>query len=359
MRVAQANQIARRRGTLPNEEPWNADSSLIDSIGVEVVSEIRVDPDAPMLSFQQNGASRSYWIDEQGINALRQVADRHAPIVELKLDAGEGQSLAILLALRDRRGSGHWGAARLIRLDKFVAADDGAAFQSFLTQVSAVLADLQHDLRQPLAAISLAAHNGPGLFQAGMTDAAVAKFARILEQVDHCEDRMQRRIARFGADAPGGVVLPFILAVHAAISPVRRWMEEAQATMIVSGSLPSGSVRVIPGTIEMLLRYILKQSVETTRARRAVRVVDIVLGEDPAALRVTIRYPAGAEDGDAAGDDVTLAFAQRMMEQIGGEILVPTAGERREGVAATLLFPRYEPAGGEVPDQFAFASSLR
>jgi signal transduction histidine kinase len=359
MRVAQANQIARRRGTLPNEEPWNADSSLIDSIGVEVVSEIRVDPDAPMLSFQQNGASRSYWIDEQGINALRQVADRHAPIVELKLDAGEGQSLAILLALRDRRGSGHWGAARLIRLDKFVAADDGAAFQSFLTQVSAVLADLQHDLRQPLAAISLAAHNGPGLFQAGMTDAAVAKFARILEQVDHCEDRMQRRIARFGADAPGGVVLPFILAVHAAISPVRRWMEEAQATMIVSGSLPSGSVRVIPGTIEMLLRYILKRSVETTRARRAVRVVDIVLGEDPAALRVTNplsgrrrRWRRGRRRCHArvrAADDGADWRRNPRADR----------GERREGVAATLLFPRYEPAGGEVPDQFAFASSLR
>jgi signal transduction histidine kinase len=335
----------------------DADPFAAENIGMELLEDVRVDPDAPMLSFCRAGISRSYWVDGQGINALRLVAGRHAPIVEVKLDGGEGDVHAVLLALRDRRGTGHWGAARMIRLDRFVSADQAAAFKSFLAQVSAVLADLQHDLRQPLAAISLAAHNGPGLLEAGKADAAIAKFARILEQVDHCEERLQRRIARFGSDAPDGEVLPFILAVHAAVAPVREWMADAHTDMIVSGSLPTGSIRVIPGAIETLIRYILKRSIEKSRARRTVKVVDIVLGEDPAALRVTIRYNAGVDTGDAAGDDVTLALARRMMAQIGGEIVMPSSIEREAGVAATLLFPRHEPAGE--PDQLALASSLR
>jgi hypothetical protein len=337
----------------------DADFSIGRDVGLEIVSDVRVDPDAPMLSFEEKGVPRSYWVDAKGILALRMASDRYAPIVELKLDEGEGRVHNVLLAPCDQRGPGHWGIARMIRLDQFVVPDKEDAFRSALSQVCSELAELQYDIRQPLAAISLAAHNGPGLFRAGMADQAVAKFARILEQVDHCEARMQRRIAGFGADAPGAVVLPFVPAIYAAILPVREWMATARTMMLVSGVLPSGSVRVLPGAIETLLRYILKDLTEKVRYRRAVRVVDIVLGEDVTALRLMIRYRRRPERGGTAADDSTLEAAQRIMEQMGGDVLVPTIEERKTGVAATLLFPRCAQADADRADQLALASSLR
>src|SRR3954471_7627431 len=127
---------------LRNQALWNGGLSAIERIGAEIVHDVRVDPDVPMLSFRQGAAACSYWVDEQSILALRDVADRDAPVVELTLDGGEGASQTILLAPDERRGSGRWGAARIIRLDRIVGADEGAAYQSFLLQVSAVLADL-------------------------------------------------------------------------------------------------------------------------------------------------------------------------------------------------------------------------
>ena len=344
-------------------QPINAFASahppFIGGPGIMIVTDVRVDPDVPMLSFDIDGAPRSYWVDEPGIQALRTASDRFAPIIELALDEGGRGQQAILLAPLDPRGPGHWGIARMIRLGRFIGLDGGAAFGSFLTEASAMLADFDHDIRQHLSALSLAAHNGLGLLRAGRTEQAMAKFDRILGQVASCEERMQGRAAVYGAAAPGAVILPFIEAVHGALSPARAWMaKQADASLIVSGLLPAGSVYAPPGTIEMLLGYILRQTAEAIR-HCAVRVINVVLDESPQGLRVAVRHGGDLSDDEIACDGLALTFARRVMEHIGGKMIEPDTAERRNGLVMSLVFPRYRPPSNDLDDQPALASSFR
>jgi hypothetical protein len=334
-------------------------ASVLGGAGVEIVTDVRVDPDAPMLSFDTEGASRSYWVDKAGISALRAAADRFAPIVELTLDEGGRGHHVILLAPLDPRGPGHWGIARMIRLSRFIGLDGGAAFESFLSQTSGVLADIHHDIRQHLSALSLAAHNGLGLLRAGKTDQAMAKFDRILGQVASCEDLMQDRAPGHGTAQTGAMILPFVVAIHAALAPARDWMaKQADATLIVSGLLPAGSVYVPPGAIEMLLGYILRQTAEAIR-HCAVRVVNVVLDESAQGLRVIVRHDGALPESAIGWDGLALTLAERVMGHIGGKMLAPNEADRRGGLVVTLSFPRYAPPSNDMGDQLALANSLR
>lgn len=337
----------------------DVDASIPDGARVEIVTDVRVDPDAPMLTFDSENASRSYWVDRAGIGALRAAADRFAPIVELTLDEGGRGHHVILLAPLDQRGPGHWGMARMIRLSRFIGLDGGAAFESFLTETSGVLADINHDIRQHLSALSLAAHNGVGLLRAGKTDQAMAKFDRILGQVASCEALMRDQAPRHDAGRPGAVILPFVVAIHAALAPARDWMaKQADATLIVSGLLPAGSVYGPPGAIEMLLGYILRQTAEAIR-HCAVRVVNVVLDESSQGLRVIVRHHGALPDGEIGCDGLALILAERVVDHVGGKMLAPSEADRRSGLVITLLFPRYTPASNDQSDQLALASSLR
>lgn len=335
------------------------DPALAAEPGVEIVTEIRIDPDAPMLSFRTDGVLRSYWVDAHGIRALRLAAGQFAPIVELTLDEGEMRLQTVLLAPLNQRAPGHWGTGRLVRLVRFVGLDGGAAFHAALQQASGLLAEFQHDVRQHLSAISLAAYNGLGLIQAERTDQAVGKFDRILEQVGNCEETMQAHAGQLGDASSAPVVMPFIVAVHAALSLARQWMEgKANTILVVNGVLPVGAFRAPPGTIEMLLGYVLRHTAERI-ACASVRIVSVALDENPMGLQITIRHGGTAEEGQGAGDTLALALIERMMKQSGGEMLIPSAAERRDGFVATLWFPRHDPEHHDLYDQFAFASSLR
>lgn len=338
---------------------WRADRVAIDAAGSDILTDVRVDPDAPMLSFHRGGVARSCWVDEQGVIALRGADERPSPIVELTLDGGEGCQ-PIWLAPIDRRGPGHWGQARLVHLGCTDAPDPGAAFQSFLAQVSGALAELQHDMRQPLAAISLAAHNGEGLFNAGRAQQAIAKFATIRQHVQRCEERIHAGMSWIDADGPGAAVeVRFASAVHAALAALRPSLGDAEITLHVSGALPTGSVRALPGAVEMMLGFILRQSVKVVSGSSAPRLVEVVLDERAARLHVTVRHSGMADDGEAVCDDIALAMAHRLVGQACGELVVPSPAACRRGMAATLSFPRCDGIAAQAADQFAFASSLR
>jgi hypothetical protein len=249
--------------------------------------------------------------------------------------------------------------ARMIRLSRFIGLDAGAAFESFLTQTSGVLADIHHDFRQHLAALSLAAHNGLGLLRAGKTEQAMAKFDRILGQVASCENLMRAETPGRGAGREGAVILPFVVAIHAALAPARDWMaKQADATLIVSGLLPSGSVYAPSGAIEMLLGYILRQTAEAIR-HCAVRVVNVVLDESAQGLRVIVRHQGALPESKIGWDGLALTLAERVMGNIGGRMLAPTEDDRRSGLVMTLTFPRYAPPSNDLDDQLALANSLR
>lgn len=215
-------------------------------------------------------------------------------------------------------------------------------------------------MRQPLAAIALAAHNGEALLLMGRPEQALGKFDHIRRHVLRCEERIQNGVAWLSSDVPGAaVVVRFASAVHAALTPARQWMAEANVALVVSGDLPAGAVRALPGSLEMLLGFVLRQAAEAVSRGPAPKIVEVMLDEDSSTLRVTVRHSGTPDDGEAACDGIALAMAQRLVGQTCGEVVVPGPAACRTGMAATLFFLRCDGDATRSPDQFAFASSLR
>lgn len=231
-----------------------------------------------------------------------------------------------------------------------------------LASLGEMAAGLAHELRQPLAIVSMAAENAQDDIASGDLAAAQARLSRIIEQNQRASDIIDnlRRFAMGAQEA--GVMEPV---------PLQEAVE--RALMLMGGALLRNGVQVEqaigplapialawPGAIEQVLVNLLSNANDALAARPAgMRRVRIEAAADPSAgtVRLVVADTGGGVPPEILprlfqpfvttkaadrGTGLGLAISHGMIRALGGSI---TAENKEDGAVFTVVLPAVrEPA---------------
>jgi signal transduction histidine kinase len=250
--------LRRPRADRPVDEQHAGAPLVIDRIVHEPGGTLRFDrgPRAYRLQIDAD--------DEAAFLAIR----RHdEAIVEFRaVEPAIGRNWQLLI-LQDGDGEGRWGRGYMIARR---APSFGGRFSppDAMATMSALISEFRHELRQPIAAISLAAHNGATKLRSGQTDKALAKFDAILDHVDRCDEIFGRSSLEMYADSQPSEDVDLDVALMRAIGDLRPVLLFAGVGLRIRGNAPGFVVAMPRGGADMMVRAMIGQAFDAILARR-------------------------------------------------------------------------------------------
>jgi signal transduction histidine kinase len=300
------------------------------------VSDIRLVRAASALSFIQNGERCEVILDPESAATLQLLSARPAVIAELRV-IGTGRNAAFLFAASGQTRPGQWEVGELLALPDRRAPDTSAALPMLLGDMADVLADLRHDLRQPLAAIGLAAHNGRRMIDRGMIAEASAKFDTILDHIDACERTMAGRTPGLVYAETIDAVVPFVATVRAAASAARRRLADAGILLSVIAKDSDATVRIQPEALDCLVALALRRAAEAIGDDPS-RAIELAMSDEGGQPTIIVQHRgAPLDDGSLAA-----AMMRKILARAGGGMECRAALDRTTtiltlpGLSATI-----------------------
>lgn len=270
-------------------------------------------------------------------NGMRWV-QAHARVVEYRPD---GSALAV---------------GYLVDIQDLKNAEGRAAHSARLASLGEMAAGLAHELRQPLAIVSLAAENTLDDIEAGDLEAASGRLRRIISQNQRASDIIEN-LRRFALGPQlAGDTQPVALhdTVAAALSLLGSTLQRNGVRVELSIPSPSPAILSWPGALEQILVNLLANANDALASRPAgTRWVQITATDDPATQTVCLTV---ADSGGGVppsliprlfqpfvttkppdrGIGMGLAISHGMVRALGGTIGVQNNGD---GAMFTIVLP--------------------
>jgi C4-dicarboxylate-specific signal transduction histidine kinase len=281
----------------------------------------------------------------------------------------------VLSDLRLRRADASWLEVRstVTVLDRL--ADGGVEVVGFMAEVTAERAaqaqaaaagrlaalgemgtGLAHELKQPLATISLAAENALRGFRRGNPEAVGPRLERIIDQAQRAAGIIEnlRRFARGSEPGAPPVPVPLDRAVESALALVGGPLQEAGIEVALALEAPPPLALGQMVSLEQVLVNLLLNAADALRAGpagapRRIRIAAAAAGE---MVRLTIADSGGGihaailprlfepfvatKDADQ-GTGLGLSICHGLVKAMGGSI---EARNEAEGAVFSILLPR-------------------
>jgi signal transduction histidine kinase len=248
------------------------------------------------------------------------------------------------------------GVGHITDIQDLRNAEARAASAARLASLGEMAAGLAHELRQPLAIVSMAAENTVDDIAAGDSEAAQARLSRIICQSERASEIIEnlRRFAVGTHEAGATEPMPLQEVVERALMLMRGVLHQGGVTVELAIASPSPVALAWPGAIEQVLVNLLSNANDALAARPpGTRRVRIEGAADPGAG--TVRLVVADTGGGVApeilprlfqpfvttkaadrGTGLGLAICHGMARALGGTISVEN---QRDGAAFTVILP--------------------
>lgn len=270
--------------------------------------------------------------------------------------------------LESRPDGTRLGVGHITDIQELRDAEARATNVARLASLGEMAAGLAHELRQPLAIVSMAAENAVDDIAAGDTKAAQARLQRIIWQSERASDIIDnlRRFAMGAQEGGDAVPMPLQEAVERSLMLMRGVLHQGGVEVEQAIASPPPVALAWPGAIEQVLVNLLGNANDALAAQPpGTRRVRIEASADPATD--TVRLVVADTGGGVApeilprlfqpfattkapdrGTGLGLAICHGMVRALGGTIGVENRGE---GAVFTVVLPaakRPEPKGASL-----------
>jgi two-component system C4-dicarboxylate transport sensor histidine kinase DctB len=250
--------------------------SLNRSIGLQLLGDVRFDPDSGRLRYRElhlaeQPMRREIQVHAEDCQRFLAAVGVEEALIEFRPAGGDGLE-SRLLTVRGVTGSYRWATGLITNTTQPARVRELVTRQARLLDLGMMASTISHEMKQPLFTIAIAAESLQMMLEKYPEVAAdppiAARLARIGEQVGRARDIIERT-TRYGQATPAGEAHANLIEALTAAREFLTPMIESRAIEVGMGLGPGGYQVAIPRTaLEQVFVNAIQNAADSIQMRR-------------------------------------------------------------------------------------------